>query len=188
MFPRRVMERHEHAKGCMHTTPGPRPYESKIVRADALLALRASAKAEGRRFVFTNGCFDILHQGHVDYLLFARQQGDLLAVGMNSDASVRRLKGELRPIMPQEERAGILAALEAVDYVTIFDETHVEGLINSLLPDVLVKGGDRKDWVCGREIVEGHGGKVVLAPVAQGRSTTNVIQRVLELYARTGAV
>ena len=172
----------------MHTISTPRPYESKTVSAAELVAIRANAKAEGRIFVFTNGCFDILHQGHVDYLHFARQQGDLLAVGMNSDASVRRLKGELRPILPQHERARILAALEAVDYVTVFDETHVDALINALLPDVLVKGGDRKDWVCGREVVESNGGKVVLAPVAEGCSTTNVIQRVLELYARTGAV
>jgi rfaE bifunctional protein nucleotidyltransferase chain/domain len=166
----------------------PRPPEQKIVGVDELVDIRRRLKAEGQVFVFTNGCFDILHMGHVNYLGFARQQGDVLAVGMNSDESVRRLKGELRPILPQQERSRILAALESVDYVTIFDETHVEGLIAKLLPDVLVKGEDRKDWVCGREIVEQNGGKVVLAPLAEGKSTTNVIQRVLELYARTGAV
>lgn len=171
----------------MFKVPGPRPHTSKIVSAADLLAVRTKAKTERRQFVFTNGCFDILHQGHVDYLYFARQQGDLLAVGMNSDASVRRLKGELRPILPQNERARILAALESVDYVTLFDETHVDGLITSLLPDVLVKGGDRAAWVCGRETVENNGGKVVLAPVAEGCSTTNIIQRILEIYARTGA-
>jgi rfaE bifunctional protein nucleotidyltransferase chain/domain len=166
----------------------PRASETKIVGADDLVKIRKSLKAEGRTFVFTNGCFDILHLGHVNYLEFARRQGDVLAVGMNSDDSVRRLKGELRPILPQSERARLLASLESVDYVTVFNETHVEDLISRLLPDVLVKGEDRKDWVCGREIVEQHGGRVALAPLALGRSTTNVIQRVLELYARTGAV
>jgi rfaE bifunctional protein nucleotidyltransferase chain/domain len=166
----------------------PRSYEEKIVNVDKLLEIRKGLREKGRVFVFTNGCFDILHMGHVDYLNYARRQGDILAVGMNSDDSVRRLKGDLRPILPQLERSRILAALEAVDYVTVFDDTHVEGLIAKLLPDVLVKGEDRKDWVCGREIVEQNGGKVVLAPLADGKSTTNVIQRILELYARTGAV
>lgn len=162
--------------------------QEKILTADEMATLRAELKSQGKTFAFTNGCFDILHAGHVDYLAYARRQGDLLCVGLNSDESIRRLKGELRPVVPQAERALIIASLECVDYVVIFNETHVEGLIAKLLPDVLVKGEDRKDWVCGREIVEQHGGRVALAPLVTGRSTTNIIKRVLELYARTGAV
>ena len=132
--------------------------------------------------MFTTGCFDILHAGHVSYPAFAREQGDVLAVGINSDHSVRELKGLTRPVVPQDERAMLLAALEFVDYVTIFDELHVETLIAELLPDVLVKGEDRKNWVCGREIVEQHGGRVVLAPVTHGRSTTSIIGAILDAH------
>lgn len=156
-----------------------REIESKIVDRAALKAIRADARAKGKSFVFTNGCFDVLHVGHIEYLAFARKQGDLLAVGVNSDRSVRELKGPQRPVVPQEDRVKILAAIECVDYVVVFDELHVDQLIAELLPDILVKGGDRADWVCGREIVERNGGRVVLAPVAVGRSTTNVIDRIL---------
>ena len=156
-----------------------RPYQSKVLSRQAMVAERARLKAAGTVFVFTNGCFDILHAGHVEYLAFARSQGDLLCVGMNSDASVRARKGEGRPVVPQEDRARILAALEAVDYVVVFEEREVESLIAELLPDILVKGEDRKDWVCGREIVEAHGGRVVLAPIMRGKSSTNVIGKIL---------
>jgi D-beta-D-heptose 7-phosphate kinase/D-beta-D-heptose 1-phosphate adenosyltransferase len=134
--------------------------------------------AEGRKLVFTNGCFDILHPGHVEYLAFARQQGDALLVGLNSDASVRRNKGPLRPIVSQDDRARVLASLEAVDYVVLFDEDEPAPLIGSIIPDVLVKGEDWSHYVSGREIVERHGGRVVLARLVPGRSTTDIIGRI----------
>ena len=158
----------------------PREYASKILTRAAMKKERERLRAEGRTLVFTNGCFDVLHVGHADYLAFARQQGDALAVGINSDRSVRELKGPQRPIFRQDDRVRLLAALEVVDYVVVFDELHVESLIAEILPDVLVKGEDRKDWVCGREIVERSGGRVALAPVTEGRSTTGVIEAVLE--------
>jgi D-beta-D-heptose 7-phosphate kinase/D-beta-D-heptose 1-phosphate adenosyltransferase len=134
--------------------------------------------AEGRKLVFTNGCFDILHPGHVEYLAFARQQGDALLVGLNSDASVRRNKGPLRPIVSQDDRARVLAALEAVDYVVLFDEDEPAPLIENILPDVLVKGEDWSHYVSGRDIVERHGGRIVLARLVPGRSTTDIIGRI----------
>jgi len=159
-----------------------REVQTKIVDRATIAGLRASARAGGKTFVFTNGCFDVLHAGHVDYLTFARRQGDMLVVGVNSDRSVRELKGPRRPVVPQSDRVRILAALECVDYVVVFDELHVDRLISELLPDILVKGGDRADWVCGREIVEEHGGRVVLAPVTVGRSTTSIIDNILRIH------
>ncbi len=134
--------------------------------------------------VFTNGCFDILHSGHVDYLNFARQQGDVLIVGLNSDRSVKQGKGDLRPVNDEQERATVLAALECVDYVVIFDEDEPATLISELLPDVLVKGEDWAHYVSGREVVEQHGGRVALAPLVAGRSTTGTIERICEVYGR----
>lgn len=145
-------------------------------------AERARLRAAGKKLVFTNGAFDILHAGHVTYLQFARNQGDALCVGLNSDASVKRYKGDLRPVNPQDDRARVLAALACVDYVVIFDEDEPKELIGEIIPDVLVKGADWAHYVSGRDIVEAHGGKVVLAQMVEGRSTTNVIQRVLEAY------
>jgi D-glycero-beta-D-manno-heptose 1-phosphate adenylyltransferase len=133
---------------------------------------------EGRTLVFTNGCFDILHRGHVEYLAFARRQGDALVVGLNSDASVRRAKGEGRPVNSQDDRARVLGALRAVDYVVVFDEDEPRDLIGAILPDVLVKGKDWAHYVSGRDIVEAHGGRVVLADMVEGRSTTAVLERV----------
>ena len=155
-----------------------RDAQGKILSREAMAAELARLKREGRTMVFTNGCFDIVHAGHVTYLAFARRQGDVLCVGLNSDASVRSLKGEGRPVVPEDDRALLLASLEAVDYVVLFEETHVLSLIEVLVPDVLVKGGDRADWVCGREVVEQSGGRVVLAPEITGRSTTNIIARI----------
>jgi rfaE bifunctional protein nucleotidyltransferase chain/domain len=152
--------------------------QSKLMSRADLIALRAEWKAAGKTVAFTNGCFDILHAGHASYLAFARAQGDVLVVGLNSDRSVRELKGPTRPVVGQDDRALLLASLEAVDCVVLFDELHVDGLIGELLPDVLIKGGDRADWVCGREIVEANGGKVVLAPEVEGRSSTNIIARI----------
>jgi D-beta-D-heptose 7-phosphate kinase/D-beta-D-heptose 1-phosphate adenosyltransferase len=133
---------------------------------------------EGKRVVFTNGCFDVLHVGHVDYLRFARAHGDVLIVGVNSDASVKRLKGESRPVNPLGDRMAVLAALEMVDAVVSFDEDTPKNIIERVTPNVLVKGEDWKDkGVVGREWVESHGGQVVLAPLVPGRSTTSLLER-----------
>ncbi len=152
--------------------------ESKILPVENLVALRSQWKAEGRTVVFTNGCFDLLHAGHIRYLYFARQQGDLLIVGLNSDSSVRWNKGPERPINPQGNRALVLAALEMVDYVVLFEEAEPAGLIERIVPDVLVKGEDWAHYVSGREIVERHGGRVVLAPLVHGLSTTGLLQKI----------
>ena len=159
-----------------------REAESKILDWAGVAAGFAAEQAEGRRMVFTNGAFDILHAGHVTYLEFARQQGDALAVGVNSDASVKRYKGEKRPIIAQEHRVRLLASLECVDYVVIFEEDEPKELIATIGPDVLVKGADWSHYVSGREEVEARGGKVVLADMVAGLSTSNVIERVREAY------
>jgi rfaE bifunctional protein nucleotidyltransferase chain/domain len=138
----------------------------------------------GKKIVFTNGTFDILHVGHVEYLNFARQQGDLLIVGMNSDESVRRYKGPKRPINKQEDRAKVLAGVEAVDFVVIFDEDEPAVLIEELQPDVLVKGADWGHYISGRETVEKRGGTVVLAQMVPEKSSSKVIERILDVYGR----
>ncbi|MBD3166291.1 D-glycero-beta-D-manno-heptose 1-phosphate adenylyltransferase [bacterium] len=144
---------------------------------------RERQREQGRQVVFTNGVFDILHAGHVDLLSRARALGDVLVLGLNSDASVRRLKGEKRPIVPEVDRAVVLAGLRAVDRVVLFDEDTPAELIRHLLPDVLVKGGDyTPDTVVGRDTVEAAGGRVVILPLVEGRSTTNVVERIIERY------
>ena len=138
-------------------------------------------KRNGRRIVFTNGCFDLLHPGHIRSLELARQLGDALIIGLNSDASVRKLKGDGRPVITEGERAEILAALECVDAVVIFDDLTPREVIAALLPDVLVKGGDwRGDRIVGREEVEAAGGRVVSVPVLPGYSTTAILRRIRE--------
>jgi rfaE bifunctional protein nucleotidyltransferase chain/domain len=138
-------------------------------------------KRNGRRMVFTNGCFDLLHPGHIGSLEQARALGDALVVGLNSDASVRKLKGAGRPVLQERERAEILAALECVDAVVIFDEPTPREVIACLLPDVLVKGGDWPgDQIVGREEVEAAGGRVVSIPVVQGYSTTEILRKIRE--------
>lgn len=154
----------------------------KILSRSAMRAERDRLQREGRSLVFTNGAFDILHAGHVTYLNFARAQGDALVVGLNSDASVKRYKGDKRPVNPQDDRALVLAGLECVDYVVVFDEDEPKELIGEIIPQVLVKGADWAHYVSGRDIVEAHGGKVVLADMVAGRSTSNAIQRILEVY------
>jgi len=137
------------------------------------------ARAAGARIVFTNGVFDILHPGHLRYLRAARAHGDLLIIGLNSDASVRRNKGPERPINPEEERAEILAALSCVDAVSVFDEDTPADIISSVQPDVLVKGADwPADQIVGRDTVEARGGRVILEPVEQGHSTSAIIDKV----------
>ena len=150
-----------------------------ILTNEELIDERARLRQEGRKLVFTNGVFDLLHVGHVRYLQQARQLGDALVVAINSDASVRELKGDRRPLMNQDERAEVLAALSAVDYVTIFDAISPRSLIAELLPDVLVKGGDYAlDQIHGREEVEAAGGRVVSLPFVAGASTSTIIERI----------
>src|SRR5258706_15380835 len=152
---------------------------AKILSADSLLAERARLSTAGQTLVFTNGVFDILHVGHVRYLAEARALGDALVVAINSDASVRELKGAGRPLMNENERAEILAALRAISYVTIFDDVSPRTLIAGLLPDVLVKGGDYAlDEIHGREEVEAVGGRVVSLPFVEGVSTSGIIGRM----------
>jgi D-beta-D-heptose 7-phosphate kinase/D-beta-D-heptose 1-phosphate adenosyltransferase len=136
-------------------------------------------RREGKRLVFTNGCFDLLHVGHARYLEAARSLGDELLVAINSDRSVRELKGAGRPVMNEDERAELLAALEAVSCVTVFDELSPRVLIGEVLPDVLVKGGDYNlDEIHGREEVEAAGGRVLSLPFVEGASTTTIIERI----------
>jgi rfaE bifunctional protein nucleotidyltransferase chain/domain len=144
-----------------------------------LLARRHRWRAQGRRVVFTNGCFDLLHPGHVALLEAARGKGDVLVVGINSDASVRALKGEGRPLVPADERAEMLLALESVDAVVVYDEPTPREVIAALLPDVLVKGADwAADAIVGREEVEAAGGRVERVPLVPGRSTTSLVERI----------
>src|SRR6266478_10032173 len=151
----------------------------KVLTIDQLLAERARLRGAGQKLVFTNGVFDILHVGHVRYLAEARALGDALVVAINSDASVRELKGAGRPLMNEAERAEILAALRATSYVTIFDNVSPRTLIAQLLPDVLVKGGDYAlDEIHGREEVEAAGGRVVSLPFVEGVSSTAIIDRM----------
>ncbi len=160
-------------------SPAHLSYERKIHSVDELKAALERDRRAGRRVAFTNGCFDLLHAGHIQMLAFARAQADLLVVGLNSDRSVRRLKGDARPIYPAAERARILAALEAVDYVVVFDETRAEKIIRAVKPDVLIKGEDwRGKRVDGQAFVESRGGRVALAPLLGGRSTSATIDRM----------
>ncbi len=157
-------------------------FEGKILDASAMRAERDRLHAEGKTLVFTNGCFDLLHAGHVTYLQFARSQGDALCIGLNSDASVKRNKGPKRPIVSEAHRAKLLTCLRFVDYVVVFDEDEPRDLIAAILPDVLVKGRDWAHYVSGRDVVEANGGRVVLADMVEGLSTTNIIGRILDAY------
>jgi len=153
--------------------------KEKILSQDKLLGLRQGLRAAGKIVVFTNGVFDLLHVGHVRYLAAARALGDVLVVAVNSDKTVRELKGEGRPVTNENERAEILAALRQVNYVTIFDDVSPRSLIARLLPDVLVKGGDYGlDQIHGREEVEAAGGRVVSLPFIPGASTSSIVERI----------
>jgi D-beta-D-heptose 7-phosphate kinase/D-beta-D-heptose 1-phosphate adenosyltransferase len=159
--------------------------KQKIKERKELLRIIKTLKAKGNRIVFTNGCFDLLHIGHIRYLEKARTLGDILVVGVNSDSSVRKLKGSKRPVLPVKERAEILSGLECVDYITIFDEIDPLKLITSLKPNVLVKGGDwTKEQIVGREVVERSGGEVVIIPFIRGASTSNLIETILKRYEK----
>ena len=151
----------------------------KVLSPEKMLGERQRLRSAGKRLVFTNGVFDLLHVGHVRYLTEARSLGDVLVVAINSDQTVRQLKGETRPIFADAERAEILAALRVVDYVTIFDDISPRSLIATLLPDVLVKGGDYAlDEIHGREEVEAAGGKVIALSFVDGASTSSIINRM----------
>jgi D-beta-D-heptose 7-phosphate kinase/D-beta-D-heptose 1-phosphate adenosyltransferase len=168
--PREVIEEVSH---------GHHDSDTKIKNLDVLSEVISAEKDRGKRVVFTNGCFDLLHVGHVKYLQKARTFGDLLVLGLNSDDSIRRLKGEDRPLINQDERAHVLAALDCIDYVVIFDEDTPIRLIEELKPTVLVKGGDYTlDGVVGRDLVESYGGRVELVEFVSGKSTTNIIEKI----------
>jgi len=157
----------------------------KIKERKELLRIIKNLKAKGKRIVFTNGCFDLLHLGHVRYLEGAKALGDILVVGVNSDSSVRKLKGPKRPILPEEERIEILSGLGSVDYITIFNEADPLKLITSLKPNLLAKGGDwTKEQIVGREVVERSGGELVIIPFVKGASTSNVIDTILKRYEK----
>lgn len=146
---------------------------------EELVRQRAQWRREGKRVVFTNGCYDLLHRGHVRLLEAARSMGDVLVLGLNSDDSVRRMKGPSRPLMNQNDRATVAAGLAAVDAVTFFDEDTPRELISVLLPDVLVKGADWSHFIAGREEVEAAGGVVRTIPLEAGFSTTNLVEQIL---------
>ena len=154
--------------------------KSKIVPLPRLVRLREKARREGRTVVFTNGVFDLLHRGHVDYLRRARALGNLLILGLNTDASTRRLKGPRRPLMKQTDRAEVLSALESVDYIVFFNEDTPARLIARILPDILVKGADyREKDIVGSEAVRAHGGRVGRMKYLKGYSTTHLIRNIL---------
>jgi rfaE bifunctional protein nucleotidyltransferase chain/domain len=158
---------------------------SKIKSLEQMVKIRRRLKRQGKKVVFTNGCFDLLHRGHVYCLKEARSLGDALIVGLNSDSSVRRLKGEKRPILPQGDRAEILAALEMVDYVVIFREDTPLKVISALAPDILVKGGDYgKNKIVGSDVVESSGGRVVRVKTYPGKSTRDIVRRIAAGHGR----
>ncbi len=156
---------------------------SKVVKIHDLAKQLDSLRGSGQRIVFTNGCFDILHVGHVRYLMAAKAEGDILVVGVNSDQSVRTIKSENRPVVNQNHRAEVLASLACVDYVTIFDEPDPLNLIRIIKPDVLVKGADwEEEDIIGADVVKEHGGKVVRVDFVQGISTSRIIQKIIKIY------
>jgi rfaE bifunctional protein nucleotidyltransferase chain/domain len=155
-----------------------------VVGLEHLVKIRKTLRRRGKRVVFTNGTFDIIHRGHVEYLAAARAMGDVLIVGLNTDASIRRIKGNGRPINPQRDRAVVLSSLASVDYVCLFGADTPAMLIRRLVPDVLVKGADwKKSAIVGADLVRAHGGAVRRVRLTRGRSTTGVIERVLRVYA-----
>ncbi|MBI5047627.1 MAG: D-glycero-beta-D-manno-heptose 1-phosphate adenylyltransferase [Deltaproteobacteria bacterium] len=155
----------------------------KIISLKKLKSLLSGTSRNGKIIVFTNGCFDIIHAGHVRYLNKAKSLGNILVVGLNSDSSVKKIKGEKRPIVSQRERAEVLSGLEAVDYVVLFNEPTPIKLIKAILPDILVKGADwASHEIVGADVVKAAGGKTARVKLVKGRSTTNIIQKILELH------
>jgi len=158
---------------------------NKICTRESLKDKIDQLRKEGKKIVFTNGCFDILHVGHTRYLREAKRAGDILILALNSDESVRTLKGDKRPLVPEAERADVVASLESVDFVTIFHELTPLALIEFIKPDILIKGGDwEEENVVGRESLKRWGGRVVIIPEIKGSSTTNIIEKILNIYGR----
>lgn len=157
----------------------------KILSRSVLKEKLDHLRSKGKKIAFTNGCFDILHVGHIRYLREAAKNADVLVLGLNSDSSVQSLKGEKRPLVPEEERAEMLAALEFIHFVTIFPELTPLELIKCLKPDIIIKGGDwPEEKVVGREEVRKWGGKVVIIPEVAGKSTTNIVEKIRKLYSQ----
>jgi len=157
----------------------------KIKSLSEIAKVKRRLKKEGKTIVFTNGCFDILHRGHIECLRKAKSHGDVLMVGLNSDSSVKKIKGDKRPIISQNDRAEILASLEMVDYVVIFNEETPHKVIATLVPDVLVKGGDyAKDEIVGKDIVESGGGSVITVKQVRGKSTKNIVKTIIDRYGK----
>lgn len=156
---------------------------NKIVPKETLKEQLNGLRQAGETIVFTNGCFDILHVGHVRYLREAKKLGDILVLALNSDVSVRAIKGEKRPLVPEDERADIMAALESIDYVILFDDPTPQRLIEYLQPDILVKGGDWTEAaIAGADFVKASGGRVITIPLTEGRSTTNIVEKIRQIY------
>jgi len=167
---------------CVSSGNPESPAAQKVLTLDEAVDRVRELRRRGKRVVFTNGCFDLLHPGHTRYLAEARAHGDVLVVAVNSDRSVRELKGSSRPVVPEQERAEVLAALRAVDYVTIFDDLTPREVIARMLPNVLVKGADwGPNEIVGREEVEAAGGQVISIPLAEGYSTSAIIKKIQEL-------
>jgi D-beta-D-heptose 7-phosphate kinase/D-beta-D-heptose 1-phosphate adenosyltransferase len=157
---------------------------SKVQALTDLVRIRARLRREGQTVVFTNGCFDLIHGGHIALFKKAKSRGDILIVALNSDASIRKLKGPSRPVFPLAERFEVLAAVEDVDYLTSFSEETPRAIIAALLPDILIKGGDwGADEIVGRKEVEAAGGRVVRMPYLEGHSSTNIIHKILRVFA-----
>ncbi len=156
-----------------------------ILNHNKLKTIVQNLKNSGKKIVFTNGCFDLIHRGHIEYLKKAKKLGDILIIGINSDESVKRIKGSKRPIISEKDRAEILASFFFVDYVTIFNEDTPFNLISKIVPDILVKGGDwERDKIVGKEIVEANGGEVVVIEYLKGYSTSSIIEKIKNLYCQ----
>jgi len=157
----------------------------KIKEIQELIKITSRLKAAGKKIVFTNGCFDILHYGHVQYLEKAKRKGDILIVALNSDSSVKKIKGNNRPIVNERDRALVLAGLESVNYITLFKEETPLNIIKAIEPDVLIKGADwSTDKIVGADLVLGSGGKVITIKLAKGRSTTNLIEEIAKKFGK----
>lgn len=167
-------------------TRGTNPLSSGKIKSIAQLSvILPGLKAEGKKIVFTNGCFDILHLGHVRYLEKAKQSGDILIVALNTDSSIRRIKGDKRPIIPEMDRAGIVAGLTSVDYTVLFNEDTPLNTIKTLKPDIIVKGSDwSEDKIVGADFVRSYGGKVRTIRLIKGRSTTNFIEKIVARFCK----
>lgn len=159
--------------------------KSAFINSDEVQELVKNLKSENKKIVFTNGVFDIIHRGHVEYLNAAKSLGDVLVVGLNSDKSVKMIKGDKRPIVTQENRAFVLSNLKAVDYVVLFDEDNPYNLIKSVLPDILVKGADWSvDKIIGADVVQSNGGDVKTIKFVENNSSSNIIERIIDVYCK----